>query len=218
VATAEAHLATGDHQQVLAALTPEPRHTLVEARVLAAAARRAIGDKRGSRALLTAVEGDVAEAPLPAAVQLWSLEAQLAVEAQDSQLARSLLGRALREASREELRLALSLVTPWMPAFVDRDPSLSRAHRTFVASLTTRKPERRAVEQASPSDALFEPLSERELQVLERLALLCTTDEIARDLYVSVNTVKTHIKSLFVKLSVNRRADAVRRGRGLALC
>jgi LuxR family maltose regulon positive regulatory protein len=35
---------------------------------------------------------------------------------------------------------------------------------------------------------------------------------------VSANTVKTHIKSLFLKLAVNRRADAVRRGRRLALC
>jgi LuxR family maltose regulon positive regulatory protein len=65
---------------------------------------------------------------------------------------------------------------------------------------------------------LIEPLTERELQILERLACLCTTEEIATDLFVSMNTVKTHIKSLFLKLSVNRRADAVRRGRGLGLC
>ena len=65
---------------------------------------------------------------------------------------------------------------------------------------------------------MLEPLTERELQVLERLAQFLTTDEIAADLYVSSNTVKTHIKSLFVKLSVNRRSDAVRRGRRLGLC
>ena len=65
---------------------------------------------------------------------------------------------------------------------------------------------------------MLEPLTERELQVLERLAQFLTTDEIAADLYVSANTVKTHIKSLFLKLSVNRRSDAVRRGRRLGLC
>ena len=54
--------------------------------------------------------------------------------------------------------------------------------------------------------------------MLERLAQFLTTDEIAADLYVSANTVKTHIKSLFLKLSVNRRSDAVRRGRTLGLC
>ena len=65
---------------------------------------------------------------------------------------------------------------------------------------------------------MLEPLTERELQVLERLAQFLTTDEIAVDLYVSANTVKTHIKSLFLKLSVNRRSDAVRRGRTLGFC
>ena len=65
---------------------------------------------------------------------------------------------------------------------------------------------------------MLEPLTERELQVLERFAQFLTTDEIAVDLYVSANTVKTHIKSLFLKLSVNRRSDAVRRGRRLGLC
>ena len=65
---------------------------------------------------------------------------------------------------------------------------------------------------------MLESLTERELQVLERLAQFLTTDEIAADLFVSANTVKTHIKSLFLKLAVNRRSDAVRRGRRLGLC
>jgi LuxR family maltose regulon positive regulatory protein len=44
------------------------------------------------------------------------------------------------------------------------------------------------------------------------------TDEIARQLHLSVNTIKTHIKGLFRKLSVNRRTADVRRGRELGLC
>ncbi|MCW2803347.1 MAG: hypothetical protein JWN06_1564 [Propionibacteriaceae bacterium] len=218
VAMAEAHLAAGDPQQVLATLTPEPRHTMVEGRVLAAAARRAIGDKRGARALLTSVEGKVAEAPLPTAVQAWILEAQLAGEAGDARRARALVDRALRAASREELRLTLFAVTPWVLAFVDQEPDLSRCHRSFIASLIIKTPRRRNFEPSPQPDTLLEPLTERELQVLERLAQLRTTEEIAIDLFVSANTVKTHIKSLFLKLAVNRRADAVRRGRGLALC
>jgi LuxR family maltose regulon positive regulatory protein len=222
VAAAEANLAAGDPQRALAALTPEPNQAVIEARVLAAAARRAIGDKRGARALLAAVENRVAEAPLPLAVQLWSLEAQLAVDARDNDRAKSLIGRALRTASREDLRLALSLVRPWLSAFVDRTPELSRSYRSLVAPITSTS-DRRTTEPAGssnvvPVDVLLEPLTERELQVLERLACLCTTEEIATDLFVSMNTVKTHIKSLFLKLSVNRRADAVRRGRRLGLC
>ncbi|MGW4106321.1 helix-turn-helix transcriptional regulator, partial [Streptomyces sp. NPDC004976] len=50
-----------------------------------------------------------------------------------------------------------------------------------------------------------------------RLALAMSTDEIAADLYLSVNTVKTHLKSVYRKLSVNRRNEAVRRARDLGL-
>lgn len=64
---------------------------------------------------------------------------------------------------------------------------------------------------------LVERLSGRERDVLARLAELMSTEEIAADLYVSVNTVKTHVKSVYRKLAVNRRHDAVRRARELGL-
>jgi ATP/maltotriose-dependent transcriptional regulator MalT len=62
------------------------------------------------------------------------------------------------------------------------------------------------------------PLTTRETDVLRLLAQLCSNEEIAADLVLSLNTVKTHMRSLFQKLSVSRRADAVRRGRALGLC
>jgi ATP/maltotriose-dependent transcriptional regulator MalT len=62
------------------------------------------------------------------------------------------------------------------------------------------------------------PLTTRETEVLKLLAQLCSNEEIAADLVLSLNTVKTHMRSLFQKLSVSRRADAVRRGRALGLC
>jgi LuxR family maltose regulon positive regulatory protein len=62
------------------------------------------------------------------------------------------------------------------------------------------------------------PLTTRETQVLKRLAEFCSNEEIAADLFLSLNAVKTHMRSLFQKLSVTRRADAVRRGRALGLC
>ena len=61
-------------------------------------------------------------------------------------------------------------------------------------------------------------LTERESQVLELLAQMYSTEEIAAVLVVSTNTVKTHLKGIFSKLGVNRRVDAVRRGRALGLC
>jgi LuxR family transcriptional regulator, maltose regulon positive regulatory protein len=65
--------------------------------------------------------------------------------------------------------------------------------------------------------ALVEPLSEREQVVLRYLPSMLSAGEIADELYVSVNTVKTHIKSIYRKLDANRRWDAVRRARSLHL-
>ncbi|HEY9377140.1 MAG TPA: LuxR C-terminal-related transcriptional regulator, partial [Jiangellaceae bacterium] len=70
---------------------------------------------------------------------------------------------------------------------------------------------------AEPQQALAEPLSDRELQVLRLLDGELTGPEIARELYVTVNTLRTHTKRIFTKLDVTTRAAAVRRGheRGL---
>jgi LuxR family transcriptional regulator, maltose regulon positive regulatory protein len=66
--------------------------------------------------------------------------------------------------------------------------------------------------------ACIVPLTRCETLVLKRSAEFCSNEEIAADLVLSLNTVKTHLRSLFQKLSVTRRADAVRRGRALGLC
>jgi len=60
-------------------------------------------------------------------------------------------------------------------------------------------------------------ISERELEVLEQLAKGKSNREIADTLYISVNTVKTHLSSLYQKLEVGRRRLAVKKGRSLKL-
>jgi LuxR family maltose regulon positive regulatory protein len=62
-----------------------------------------------------------------------------------------------------------------------------------------------------------EQLTERELDVLRYLPSLMGNREIADDLYVSVNTVKAHLKSLYRKLEVTTRREAVARARQLGL-
>jgi ATP/maltotriose-dependent transcriptional regulator MalT len=64
---------------------------------------------------------------------------------------------------------------------------------------------------------LPDPLSERELEVLRLLDSDLTGPELARQLFVSVNTLRTHTKRIFTKLDVNNRSAAVRRGRELGL-
>jgi LuxR family maltose regulon positive regulatory protein len=66
-------------------------------------------------------------------------------------------------------------------------------------------------------EALAEALSEREVHVLRLLATGLSGPEIARELYVSVNTLRTHTKHIFGKLGVNSRPAAIRRGEALGL-
>jgi DNA-binding CsgD family transcriptional regulator len=64
---------------------------------------------------------------------------------------------------------------------------------------------------------LVEPLSEREFTVLRHLASRLDSAEIAAVLYLSVNTVRTHVKAIYRKLGVNSRTDAVSRAPALDL-
>jgi ATP/maltotriose-dependent transcriptional regulator MalT len=66
-------------------------------------------------------------------------------------------------------------------------------------------------------EPLAEPLSERELEVLTLLASGRQNREVARDLFVSVGTVKTHTNNIYRKLGVRNRAEALARARSLKL-
>jgi LuxR family maltose regulon positive regulatory protein len=67
------------------------------------------------------------------------------------------------------------------------------------------------------SQPLIEPLSERELDVLRLLATDLTGPELARELMVSLSTIRTHTQNIYSKLGVNNRRAAVRRAGELAL-
>jgi LuxR family maltose regulon positive regulatory protein len=62
-----------------------------------------------------------------------------------------------------------------------------------------------------------EQLTESETRVLRYLATSLSAPEIARELCVSINTVKTHLRHLYTKLGVHRRQEAVNRAKGLRL-
>ncbi len=68
-------------------------------------------------------------------------------------------------------------------------------------------------QQGPNSQRPLEPLTERELTVLTELPTMKTNSEIADDLYVSVNTIKAHLKGIYRKLDVSDRREAVRRAR-----
>jgi ATP/maltotriose-dependent transcriptional regulator MalT len=67
------------------------------------------------------------------------------------------------------------------------------------------------------SNALIEPLSEREREVLRLLAAGLESPEIARELIIGVSTARTHIKNIYGKLDVHGRVQAIERARALGL-
>jgi LuxR family transcriptional regulator, maltose regulon positive regulatory protein len=64
---------------------------------------------------------------------------------------------------------------------------------------------------------LLQPLSNSEMRVLRYLPTHLSLPEIASELYVSLNTVRTHMRHLYAKLGTHRRAETVERARALGL-
>jgi ATP/maltotriose-dependent transcriptional regulator MalT len=87
--------------------------------------------------------------------------------------------------------------------------------RTYVRRLLAAVTKTR--DSMPSSQALIEPLSERELDVLRLLGTDLDGPDIARQLVVSLNTIRTHTKNIYAKLGVNNRRAAVRRARELDL-
>jgi DNA-binding NarL/FixJ family response regulator len=97
----------------------------------------------------------------------------------------------------------------------ENDQNQSRYKPGMADMLTDIERIRSAAERSSISERL-EPsgnrrdeLSERELEVLRYLPTMLTASEIADELYISVNTVKAYARSIYAKLGVSRRQEAV---------
>ncbi|MFD9328741.1 LuxR C-terminal-related transcriptional regulator [Streptomyces sp. NPDC060065] len=143
------------------------------------------------------------------------VRARAADEAGDFAISRRLVLQALHEARRERLRRPFIEAGPWIRPLLGLVPMRGVAAGWLTPGPTPHGGPCPPKDQ--PPAPVVEELTGRERDVLQRLAQMMSTDEIAADLYVSVNTVKTHLKSVYRKLAVNRRHDAVLRGRELGL-
>jgi len=96
---------------------------------------------------------------------------------------------------------------------------VSKLLAAFEGETKDQRPKTKAADSSSafrPS-TLVEPLSEREMEVLRLLTTSLSSTEIAEELVVSVNTARSHIKSIYGKLNVHRRMDAIQRAKELGL-
>jgi LuxR family maltose regulon positive regulatory protein len=135
--------------------------------------------------------------------------------------ARTRLGE--REAAERSVERALDLAEgeglAWIWLVVEGARELLAAHpthRTGHGAFARELADRLDGEGSAPRE-LAEPLNERELTVLRFLPTNLSAAEIGGELFLSVNTVKTHMRKLYAKLDVHTRAEAVERGRSLGL-
>jgi LuxR family maltose regulon positive regulatory protein len=123
------------------------------------------------------------------------------------------------------LERALSLAEPegYVRLFVDEGGALTKLLRQAAARDVAPAYARRLLAAfappapETPPAALIDPLSERELEVLRLLATSLSGSDIARELSIAVSTFRSHTKSIYSKLNVHRRLDAVERAKELQL-
>ena len=133
------------------------------------------------------------------------------------------LEQALALAAPEALRRPFYEAPTKVRRLLRQDESLAARHPwlhrdTSLASNTSGEGPPTPVSPDSPTaHTPFAPLTEKEREVLTHLAEFLTTEEIAQSMFISVNTVRTHIRNILRKLVVARRNDAVRKARSLRL-
>jgi LuxR family maltose regulon positive regulatory protein len=207
----------GPAEQLLAGLDKQDRER-TEIRVATAALRIAQGDLQAALAVLAPVQTG------PDSNDYWGfwnaradvLEAIARDAFGDPDGAAAAIERALDISERSGDVTAFLLYSYAAPDLLDRHGRHRGAHASLLAEIQSLlagvKPAARAVLQPP-----LGPLSDSELRVLRYLPTNLTAPEIARELYVSANTVKTHMRNVYAKLAVHRRAEAVGRARALGL-
>jgi LuxR family transcriptional regulator, maltose regulon positive regulatory protein len=155
--------------------------------------------------------------PVSMRAEAWLLDA-LALDAlaEHEDAARS-LERSLDLAEPAGLRRLIlehgNLVRPLLHRHVRH----GTAHPAIVSEALDTIEHRGAERTRQVAVVLAEPLSEREQAILRYLPTMMSNQEIAGELFVSVNTVKTHLKAIYRKLDATGRREAVQRGRELGL-
>jgi LuxR family maltose regulon positive regulatory protein len=203
----------GDFTGAAAVLAPERDSDWLEVHVTAARLELAGGNAEAALELLS--RPGLTGVHVVATVEHAVLEAIARESSGEPGRAGQALERALEIAERTGHRWTFLEGGRRVEALLRRQIRTGTAHRAIAGELLLafedRDDERRAV---AP---LLEPLSERECAILRYLPTTLSNREIAAELFVTTNTVKTHLRSIYRKLDVARRREAVDRARDLRL-
>ena len=214
----QAHAASGDGQAALEVARRVGSQSALDARVAVSRAWLAAGDAPAARrTLAAALETSSGEESERARLEAWLADALLSFRGGDEARGLRSLEKALALGEAEKRQLPFAMERSWLRPVLVRHPELARAHRQLLGSgLVTRgiiPAQREAPDRAAP--VVVEQLSSRERDVLRHVGEMLDTTDIAAEMYISVHTVKTHLKSIFRKLGASDRREAVRRARQL---
>ncbi|HET8755593.1 MAG TPA: LuxR C-terminal-related transcriptional regulator [Solirubrobacteraceae bacterium] len=174
------------------------------------------GEHEAARAALDPWREHMERERSPACVQAWLLDA-LALDAlADHDAAAAALEAALDRAEPSGLRWALLAFGRSLQPLLRRQQRRGTAHAALVGEIVSAL-DRENGHAPHHAELMIEPLSPRERAVLRYLPTMMSNQEIASELFVSVNTVKTHLKAIYRKLDVPDRREAVRRARTMNL-
>ena len=218
VTEAEVDLAAGEPSAALGRLPldrlEDEGRLLVSERLLRARALLDLADPHGADQVLAPL-GDAELGPR-ASVELGVLTAVAADRLREDRRAGEALRRALVAAEPEGVRRPF---VAWgqepLPRLLARAKGLHPSTRQFVEELETGGSAATAASGSVAAQTI--PLTDREMSVLQYLPSMMTYPEIAAELFVSVNTVKSHLRHLYSKLEVANRRQAVNRARELGL-
>jgi LuxR family transcriptional regulator, maltose regulon positive regulatory protein len=159
---------------------------------------------------------DDREPVLPfARAEAWAIDAIARDEVHDEDGALRALERALDLTEPRGYAGILARYGAPLRSLLRRRVAQGTAHRALAEQLLSTLDEQPVHERSTT--VLLEPLSERELAVLRFLPTMMSNAEIAAEMFVSVNTVKTHLKHVYRKLDVADRRECVQRARDLRL-
>jgi LuxR family maltose regulon positive regulatory protein len=151
-----------------------------------------------------------------ALVEAMLYDAQIAQLSGDPGRSVEVLVRAL-EVARGDIILPFVQVKDTFDELLDRHPNVAVQWPVPHPARTPAEPDGPAPELPAAAQELPEPLTQRELTILSLLATSMSNSEIADELCLSVNTVKTHLAAIYRKLPASRRREAVSRARQLEL-
>jgi LuxR family maltose regulon positive regulatory protein len=157
----------------------------------------------------------VLAAPAAPAIHLeaWLLQALLEQGCGEERAASEALEGALALAEREPYRDAFLLSGTGVAELLETQARRGTEHPALLEVLLEGVSGARHPEPVT----LAEPLTEREQRILRYLPTMLSNAEIGAEVFVSLNTVKTHLRSIYRKLGANGRADAVEKARAAGL-